>query len=726
MYELRTLGTLDLRCDRGNSIPSVLAQPKRFALLVYLAVARPRGFHRRDTLLGMFWPEKDHEHARAALRNAVYFLRRSLAPEVLVNRGEGEISVDATLLRTDAGALEAALGTSDWGTALALYGGDFLKGFFLSACPEFDDWLERERDRLRLAAARAAWAAAMRDVEAGDLVLAQRSARKALSLAPTDEHALRSFLEALAAAGGRAGAADVYRRFATRLQEELGVEPSPETKALSDRILRSEAGITATTRPAGGTSAAEALGGVRSSVAVLPFISLSEERDMEFFGMGVMDDVLIRLSRVRGLRVVSRTSTMRYADGGTSVPEIAATLGVQAVLEGSVRRSGNRIRVVAQLIDGTTDGHLWGESYDREMEEIFHVQTEIAEAIAVALQGEISVEERDEVRRIPTDNLDAWDRYLRGVQAFQELEPSGLRAAETYLSQAVRLDPDFAHAWALYAQVRVLAGTCAAEPPRRYFPEIRDATARALALNPRCGEAHAAAGVVKLFHDWDPQAAEDEFSQATTLNPSDSLTMGWKAIFLMLGGSTEPALALARHAVVSDPLSAAANLVLGQILVMAGHLDEAIQVLESALRRWPDALQMHMWLGLAHVSSGSAAAALPHYDRAVQLSGGLPHFEALRATALASLGRGEEARTVLETLRERSSREYVDPYSFFSVTLVLDGFEAAAPHLEEMLEERSLFLPYLRGIPRFAALRAHPRFSAVMDRVWPTATVSPR
>jgi TolB-like protein/Tfp pilus assembly protein PilF len=714
MYRLRTLGALDLTDAGGDRVRAVLSQPKRLGLLAYLAVARPRGAHQRDTLLGLFWPEFDQARARRALRNALYHLRRSLGSETLVTVGESDVGLNPALVDSDVGGFDEALRAGDLGRALDLYGGDFLKGFFVADCPDFDQWADGERLHLREAAADAAWSLAERRVRAGDLTAGERLGQRALGMVSTDESAVRAFIASLSAAGDRAAALRFYERFAGLLDAELGVEPSAETRALFGQVLAQDLRIRAEASPAS-PSASD----TRPSVAVLPFTSFGDEPGTGDFGPGVTEDILARLARVRGIRVVSRTRAFQMGVAGGGVREVARTLGVATILEGSVRRSGDRVRVVAQLIDGRTDEHLWADTYDRDLGDVFAVQADIAECIARALRAELSEDEKEGVRRIRTEDLEAWHCYVRGVQAFQGLGPSELAEGLAHLEEALRRDVDFAQAWALSAQIRVLGGMCASEPPSTLFPPILEATQRALDSDPRCGEAHAARGVIRLFHDWDPAGAQESLTRALDLAPDDSLALGWQAIFLALDGRPDPALAVARQAVVSDPHSAAAHLVLGQVLVMAGRIEEAVRVLEPACHLWSNAVQLRMWLGLALASSGQPGRALPHYERAEELTGGLPHFAALRATALVALGREDEARATRWELVARSRAEYVDPYSTFVITLVLDGFEAAVPYLEQMIEARSIFLPYLRAIPRFRALQADPRFRRVMDRVWP-------
>jgi DNA-binding SARP family transcriptional activator len=239
MIELRTLGAVDLRDREGMELRAVLAQPKRLALLIYLAVAQPRGFHRRDTLLALFWPELDQGRARAALRKALLILRQGLGPETLPSRGDEELGLAAGVVWCDAVAFEQAVGERRFGDALALYRGDLLDGFFIAGAPEFERWVERERSRLREQAARAAWALAEESAAQAQDVLVVQWARRALAFTPTDESALRRLITLFYRMGDRAAAIHAYNEFAARLYEECGVRPSAETRQLVEVVKQS-------------------------------------------------------------------------------------------------------------------------------------------------------------------------------------------------------------------------------------------------------------------------------------------------------------------------------------------------------------------------------------------------------------------------------------------------------------------------------------------------------
>lgn len=233
MIELQTLGSLDLRDSNGREMRPILAQPKRLALLVYLTLANSRGFRRRDTVVGLFWPELNEEHARGALRQAVRFLRGLLGPDAVINRGDEEIGVNPAVLRCDATAFDLACKASDWTHALEVYRGDLLAGVFIAdASPEFERWLEDERAGLRRQAAAAAWSLVEAAERAGDPATAAPWARRAVELSPDDEAGVRRLIRTLDRRGDRAGALSVYEAFRRRLVAGYGAVPSPETEAL--------------------------------------------------------------------------------------------------------------------------------------------------------------------------------------------------------------------------------------------------------------------------------------------------------------------------------------------------------------------------------------------------------------------------------------------------------------------------------------------------------------
>lgn len=477
MIRLRLLGSLALFREDGSPIRSLLAQPKRFALLAYLAAAPSPAVHRRDTLLGLFWPELDAEHARQALRQALYGLRRSLGPGLIVGEGDELVSIDAQQMWCDATAFTAAIKEGREQEALELYRGSFLEGFHLSGAPAFERWVEGEGRRFRLHAVHAAWRLVAR--AANDRSEARRWAEYALELAPFDEEGLRRYLALMVEHGQPAVAVRTYDAYAERLAVELELEPSAETVALVERIRAGERAAggsefprSAVPPPAAGPRAAMASptefsetpgpesgapapvvvpsrlgrfallaapavvvlgwallllhpGGKPpapakpttyppTALAVLPFQNLSSEPGHAYFAGGLHDELLTQLSKVAALSVRGRSSVMGYAGTTKSVRQIAEELAVGALVEGSVQVVGDRLRVNVQLIDAATDEHLWAEGYDRTLDDAFEIQSDVAQRVVAAVGAALGATERYLLTVTPTTNPDAYRLYLQG------------------------------------------------------------------------------------------------------------------------------------------------------------------------------------------------------------------------------------------------------------------------------------------------------------------------
>ena len=444
MVELRALGTTSLKGPNGNQLQSVLARPKLLAFLVVLASPPKGGFLRRDTLLGFFWPDAEQERARASLRQALYHLRKSLGADAVETRGEDEVRLNSAVVWSDVAAFRSALAEEEAETGLELYRGDLLEGFFLSDAPDFERWLDRTREDLRQMAAQAARHLA-------EAAHAQRNAggvghwtRRALALAPFDEGLLQKGMVLLAESGDRAGAIQVQVAFAALLEKELGLEPSEETLALAERIATGDvrgrqvggdqppphqgetapSGRQATPAPrprwVAVAAASVVLAGLlmvgwaarrifepgsdpsqrqtpplsadsvtSTVVAVLPFQAHGSDADTEELAAGVHEEILTYLSKVSGLRVLSRRSVAQYAQTDLTLQEIAERTGAGSVLEGSVQREGAQVRITAQLIDATTDTHLWAQTFYREPRELLEVQVEIALRVAGTLRARL-------------------------------------------------------------------------------------------------------------------------------------------------------------------------------------------------------------------------------------------------------------------------------------------------------------------------------------------------
>jgi len=592
LFELRTLGTLDLHASDGRVVHSLLAQPKRLALLTYLRAANPGGMHRRDVLLALFWPESDREHARTSLRSGLHVLRRSLGERAVLTEGDDGVGIDPDAVWCDAVAFEEAIAAERHADALVLYRGDLLAGFFVREAPDFERWLERERARLRQLAAKAAGQLAEQRAAARDLPGAVSAARRAVELAEFDEPALRRLLEMLARTGDRAAALEAYDGFTRKLAAEYDAEPSGPTRMLVER-LRSGS-ITSAEIPASGeresvtsedgagaspphsrvgasdprgstfnwtrTSAVRAaifallaLGAIGTTgmllnaherrrhpddavplerrIAVLPFRNLSVAAADEFLADGLHDAVITQLSRVAELQVTSRQSVRAFRNTDKSIHQIGQELGVGTVVDASVQRVGDTVRVAVEVIDARRDNHVSAGHYERPATAVFSLENDVALGVAELLEARIPRAERAVLSQPPTRNARAYTFYLKGREYLlrhqgpaRGLDPLGrteVAAAEGLFTRAIAADSSFALAHAaLSAAHAEMYFLYYDRSPARRESILVEATA-ALRLQPDLPEGHLAMGYYWYVGHQDWARALPEFEIARRGMPSD-------------------------------------------------------------------------------------------------------------------------------------------------------------------------------------------------------------
>jgi adenylate cyclase len=451
-------------------------------------------------------------------------------------------------------------------------------------------------------------------------------------------------------------------------------------------------------------------------VAVLPFTNMSADPENEYFSDGVTDDIITHLSKIADLTVVSRTTVMRYKRSEMTAGEIGGELGVTNILEGGVRRVGDRVRISAQLIDAATDANLWAETYDRELTDIFTIQTDVAERIAAALEATLTADERDRIERPPTGDLEAYDLFLRG-RYFWNQRGEGIRRGLEYFQQALERDPNYARAHAGVADCYSLLGFYASLRPHEAFPAARAAALRALEIDEGLDEAHASLGFVKLFYDWDATGAAAEFRRALELNPSSAQAHYWYSSAFLNTGRYDESIAEAERAVELDPFSLHANAVLGWQLLGVRRYAEAREQLRRTIGLDPDYAIAHWLLGGTYVFEARVAESLTHFERAVELSGGNSWFLSSLGWAYARFGDENRARQILAVLEERSQREYVRPFGFAMVHLGLDEKDEALDFLEQAFEERDPDMVNLHFHPVWDDLRSDPRFIDLVARV---------
>jgi serine/threonine protein kinase/tetratricopeptide (TPR) repeat protein len=478
----------------------------------------------------------------------------------------------------------------------------------------------------------------------------------------------------------------------------------------ADRFPSAAAFVEALTAPAGEQPRAP-------SVAVLPFRNLSADPENEFFADGITEDVIAQLSKIRSIKVISRTSVMQFKDREQSLREIGATLQVATLLEGSVRRAGDRVRIVAQLIDAEADRHLWAETYDRQLTDIFAIQTDVALQIASALEAELSPDERTRIHRKPTSDVRAYQFYLQGRHLYFRYTGESIRKGIEYFRKAIAVDPNYALAHTgvalTYAELAAGEGGAALRPDEAYV-EAKQSITRALALDDQLGEAHSVLALLKFTHDFDWAGAEREFKLALQLSPGAADIYdhyGW------LCGAQErwdEALTLVKRAQELDPLVHRADV--ASMLLRAGRYQEA---LEAALRcvELDDFARGRSTLGWAYMKRDMPAEGLAELERAAALAPENVMFRAQLGQAYAMADKTANAREVLRQLEQLSQERYVSPYHMAYVYTGLGEDDRAMDFLERAYEERAGSVYGVKGSFLFTTLQSHPRFQALLRKM---------
>jgi TolB-like protein len=452
------------------------------------------------------------------------------------------------------------------------------------------------------------------------------------------------------------------------------------------------------------------------SVAILPFRNLSADPDNEYFSDGITEDIIARASRIRDLKVISRTSVMQYKGSQKNLRLIGRELGVATLLEGSVRRTDNRIRVVAQLIDARSDAHRWTETYDRVIEDIFEIQTDIANQIAAALQAELSPEEMETVADQPTENLEAYDLYLRARHEWNRRTTTSLVRSAEMLKQVLELDPRFALAWAALADTYVSLGVYGAKAPADVMPAARHAAEEALRINSTLGEALTALGSYHAAYDLDFRSAERAFSAAMEMNPQYTTAPQWYALnaLVPLQRFNEAEKLMAR-ACELDPLSPIMTVSLGVLEYYKGDYGLTVELCEAVLELHPRFGIAYFFLGLGLEQQGRLDEAIGALQKSVELSDWSTEAVAGLAHAYAAAGREVDARKLLATLETEAAGRYVSPGFVAQVHVALGDYDTAFALLEKARALRSVDLLWLGVRPTFAPLRTDPRFAKLLS-----------
>ncbi len=519
------------------------------------------------------------------------------------------------------------------------------------------------------------------------------------------------------------------RDLAFALRESAGTSSTPQSVSLPVPRSRTILGM----RLAGGLVLLAALvavnvGGLRErlfgaggparirSLAVLPLDNLSRDPEQEYFVDGMTEELIADVSQISALRVISRTSVMEYRGAKKPLPEIARALNVDALVEGSVLRSGNRVRITAQLIEAKSDRHLWAKSYERDLKDVLALQSEVARAIAREIRAKLTPQEQARLETTHPIDPKALEAYLQGRFFLDQQSEESLQKAFDSFQKALKIEPGYAGPYAGLASYYAILPFHSQSSPAQVFPKARAAAQHAVELDENLAEAHASLAYIRAYYEWDWAAAEREFRRAIELRPSYADAHFSYSRFLAASGRPEESLAEIRRAEELDPLESSLKANTALLSYFGGRYDQALKELLELKRLEPKLPLVHWGIGLVDEQKGLYKEAIASLQQATSLSASL-NFKSSLAHAFAVAGRRDEARAILGEMEERSRRAYVPSYFFALVHAGLEDKDRAFEWLERAYQERSTVLAYLQLDPRIANLRGDPRFSDLLRRV---------
>jgi TolB-like protein/DNA-binding winged helix-turn-helix (wHTH) protein/Flp pilus assembly protein TadD len=452
------------------------------------------------------------------------------------------------------------------------------------------------------------------------------------------------------------------------------------------------------------------------SIAVLPLENLSHEPEQEYFADGMTEELIKSLGKIGSLHVTSRTSTMRYKRTDKSLPQVARELNADGIVEGTVQRSGDRVRITAQLIYAPTDRHLWTESYDRELKDVLTLQDDVARAIANEIKVTLTPQERMSLAAVHPVNPGAYEAYLKGRYYWNKRTAEGMKKASDYFQQSINQQPDYGLAYSGLADCNSGLTWHGFASPTEALPRAKAAALKAIEIDPTAGEAHASLALV-LSHQRNWAAAGSEFERALQLSPRYANAHHWYGDYLSVVGRHEEALVEARRAFELDPLSPMINTWLGLRYYHTRRYDEAIKQGRKILEFDSSFAPAHLLLGQAYVQKGLYAQAISELQSATSLSGDSPLYMAQVGVAYAAAGKNAEALGVIDQLQKLATQRYVSSYGLAQIYAALGDKQNAMKWLQSAYDEHAVWMQYLKMDPVLDSLRSQPRFQDLVRQM---------
>ena len=451
-------------------------------------------------------------------------------------------------------------------------------------------------------------------------------------------------------------------------------------------------------------------------VAALPLAIISSDQQDEYFADGLTEEIINTLSSIPGLKVIARTSVMKYKEASKSVGEIGRELKVGTILEGSVRKAGGRLRITIQLIDVGSESPIWSQKYDRELEDVFKIQTDIAERVAEALKVQLLTENRTLIQQKAPEDIGAYVLYLRGRYHWSRRNKEDLEKAIAYFGEAIDKDPNYALAHAGMADCYTLMGRHLYLPAKEAFSKARDFANRALELNNDLAEAHTSLAAVLLIYDWEWDAAEDQFKRAIQLNPNYATAHYWHSVLLQTTGRLQESVTAAEKAQVLDPLSPVIGMGVVQAYFFSGQYDKAVEECHRYLDMDPSFVVARDFLVHLHVQNGLFEEATEEAKRLLDVSERKSEAMAHLAYVYAASGKTEEAKKLFEASVADAEFGYSNPTIFIIVCSILGDLDNAYRWAEKARESGRIALHSLRFSPDLQRFRTDPRYSLLLAK----------
>jgi adenylate cyclase len=456
---------------------------------------------------------------------------------------------------------------------------------------------------------------------------------------------------------------------------------------------------------------------LKKRLAIMPMINMTQDQQDEYFADGMTEELITVLSNIKDLRVIARSSVIRYKGTAKSISEIASELNVGTILEGSIRKIGNRIRVAIQMIDGGSEEHIFATNYDRELDDIFSVQSEIAKQVSKTLKTKLRTVEKERIGKKQTQSIDAYNLYLKGRFVLHKRNKEAMEQAIKYFEQAISKDPHYGRAYAGLSDCFLLMGSYGYHDTKESYAKAKEFVSKALELDDNLAEAHVSLGLLLETYYYDFIGARKEFEHAISLSPSYAQARHWYAINLVIFNEIEEAISQLQKAQESDPLSAQIATVLGGFYLYVNQNEQALYQWNKALKSDPDNVPLYLNRAVYFARTSERDKALSDMNKALELSSNALNVKCISGYIHALLGDQEEAQKVLDEIRALAKHEYISPFYLAMIYAALGNKEESFACVERSIEDRSAEIESLLHDPMFELVRSDPRFEDLLKKV---------